>query len=136
MAFSDWLRERLKESPDLNQARLAEALGVYASTVHFWVKGRSLPDLDKVPRLAELLGVEPFTIYRMLGVSEDAQTPNLNANIASIAYEIQAALDTIQDPAVREYMENKLIDSTRKWRDDIEELIDLVETLRARSTKN
>lgn len=66
MTFADWLKEQIRRTPGMNQARLAEALGVYASTVHYWIKGRSEPDEENIVKLGELFGVEPNTIQRML----------------------------------------------------------------------
>lgn len=77
MDFADWLKEQLRARSDLNQARLADQLGVYASTVHYWMKGRSIPDDANVGRLAEIFGTEPAAIYRVLGKLPPSKIDNI-----------------------------------------------------------
>lgn len=67
MTFAEWLHTKIRERPDLNQKRVAEFCGVYASTVHFWVSGRSEPSDDNVARLAELFDTDATAIYHILG---------------------------------------------------------------------
>lgn len=78
MDFADWLREQLRARPDLNQARLAEELGIYASTVHYWVKGRSQPDDTNIAKLAEIFRCDPLIIYQLLGRIEATKANNID----------------------------------------------------------
>lgn len=66
--FATWLQRSLVEHPEIkNQKALAERLGVYASTVHYWLKGKTEPDDANIERLAGIFGVESVLIYRLLG---------------------------------------------------------------------
>lgn len=67
MDFAEWLRNALNARPDLNQAKLAGLLGVYASTVHYWLKSRSVPDDENVFRLAEIFREDSAFLFQMLG---------------------------------------------------------------------
>ena len=46
----------LRIAAGLTQVRIAEAMGVTQSTVSQWESGSVLPDTEKLPRLAEVLG--------------------------------------------------------------------------------
>jgi len=66
--FAAWLQQSIRERPDIkNQKALAERLDVYASTVHYWLKGTSEPDDTNIARLAGIFGVDKVFILRLLG---------------------------------------------------------------------
>ena len=48
---------RCMQEADVNQLDLAKALGITASSVNDWIKGRTYPRMDKVQLLAEYFGV-------------------------------------------------------------------------------
>lgn len=61
-----WFGPRLKEareSAGLTQEQLAELVPVAAQTVKDWERGRKHPMLEKLPRLAEVLGVDPGRFF-------------------------------------------------------------------------
>lgn len=47
----------LKKSKKISQAQIARELGVTPSNLNDWAKGRSVPNADKITKLAEVLGV-------------------------------------------------------------------------------
>lgn len=47
----------LKKSKKISQAQIARQLGVTPSNLNDWAKGRSVPNADKITKLAEVLGV-------------------------------------------------------------------------------
>lgn len=54
--FSDVLRQ-LRKSRKLNQAKLAEALGMSQATITFWENGKRTPDIEMLGKLADFFGV-------------------------------------------------------------------------------
>ena len=61
----------LRRERNLSQERLAELLGVSRQAVSKWETGESLPDIDKVVRLSQLLGVT--TDRLLLDQAEEAR---------------------------------------------------------------
>lgn len=59
--LADSIRQR-RERANLNQEELAESLGVSAATVFAWENGRMSPEWDRVPEIAEALGVKIHTL--------------------------------------------------------------------------
>lgn len=58
--FSDNLNRilsELKKNKKISQAQIARQLGVTPSNLNDWAKGRSVPNADKITKLAEVLGV-------------------------------------------------------------------------------
>ncbi len=54
----------LREKIGLTQVGLAEALGVTQACVAMWENGKALPNSDKLPKLAEVLGCTIDDLYR------------------------------------------------------------------------
>lgn len=79
--FATWLRNAIDKRPDINQKKLSEILGVYSSTVHYWVTGRSEPNDESIAGISEVFGVDPMIIYQLLGrlPQTDFEGINLNA---------------------------------------------------------
>lgn len=42
----------------LTQANLADEVGVTKKTIHLWESGKTLPKVDKIERLCNVLGVQ------------------------------------------------------------------------------
>jgi transcriptional regulator with XRE-family HTH domain len=63
MEFARHLR-RLMDEQEATQAELARHLGVYRSTVHFWLEGRSVPGFARLKRIAKFFRV---TVSELLG---------------------------------------------------------------------
>ena len=118
--FAVWLRDRLQQRPDLNQKRLADLLGVYASTVSFWMSGRSKPSPEKVDALAKIFDVEPSVLYPLLGF--DAGQPYQFKVLGPIVEEIDNLLAMVDDPEDRELIEERLKHDVLAARDMLEAL--------------
>lgn len=63
---------RAMKDAGLNQTDLAEKVGATQQTVSRWTSGRVLPSLDKLPKLAKVLGVDQGEL--MDALVKDAQT--------------------------------------------------------------
>lgn len=57
------LAHLLRQRPDLNQARLAEIMGVERSAVSMWVKGKNLPSAKYLDQLADIFGVKVHELF-------------------------------------------------------------------------
>lgn len=123
--FADWLKEQLHTRPDLNQARLAEQLGVYASTVSYWLKGRSQPDDGNLAKLAEIFGVDTSLLYQLMGRLDHQHefSPAMAARIERI----ETLLASIDDPRVREIVTAKLDSALAETVDLVERIQDLLD---------
>ena len=119
MEFANWLREQLNERPDLNQKRLAEALGVYASTVSFWLSGRSKPSYDKVGALAGVLEVDRREILQFMGVDTE---PYEFKVLGPIVEEIDRMLESTPDPEDHALIVERLKNDLRAAKDTLEAL--------------
>lgn len=123
--FADWLKEQLRTRPDLNQARLAEQLGVYASTVSYWLKGRSQPDEANLARLSEIFSVELSTLYQLMG--RLASPHQFSPAMAARLERIEKLLASIDDPRVREIVTARLDSALAETVDLVERLQDLLD---------
>ena len=72
--FGETLR-KLRLEKGLSQKQLGDLLFINHSTIARWESGNRLPDAMMVPRLAECLGVDPNTLFR-LAASID-ENPNI-----------------------------------------------------------
>lgn len=62
-SFSEMLTEEL-ELQEMQQTELAKAIGHDATNVNHWIKGRKLPTIATICRIADVLGV---TVDYLLG---------------------------------------------------------------------
>ena len=72
----------LRMAKGMTQAELADALGISFQAVSNWERGNSMPDISKLPELAEIFGV---TIDDIIGHNNtvlhdviSSQSPNAN----------------------------------------------------------
>jgi len=87
---------RLRKAHGMTQMQLADALGISYQAVSNWERGQSMPDISKLPELAELFDT---TIDELLGrrcpVIEQAAIgqleAHLNSNTVSLTEAIEAA---------------------------------------------
>ena len=63
LSFSEWIRQRRLQLR-LRQAEIAEQLHVTEESIAHWESGRRRPELNKVPRLAAALKVNPRDLCR------------------------------------------------------------------------
>jgi len=54
---------RLRKEQGMTQATLATRLGITAQAVSKWESGRSAPDIELLPRLAEILSCDIDTLF-------------------------------------------------------------------------
>ncbi len=52
----------LRKKAGLSAEQVAEVLGIPSATYYNWEASRNLPSIDKLPELAEILGVEIRTV--------------------------------------------------------------------------
>ena len=110
--FAQKLSKLLADS-DMNQADLANMLGVSESTVGKWILKKALPRMSIIEKLSVIFNRPKAYFY---DDSEDRQTYYLNPETAQLAQEIH------DNPDLR-----ILMDASRKLSpDDIKFVVDLV----------
>ena len=110
--FAQKLSKLLTDS-DMNQADLANMLGVSESTVGKWILKKALPRMSIIEKLSVIFNRPKAYFY---DDSEDRQTYYLNPETAQLAQEIH------DNPDLR-----ILMDASRKLSpDDIKFVVDLV----------
>ena len=99
MNEENWFGTRLKtlrERAGLTQEQLAERMDVSGQSVWDWENGRKRPGLGRVPRLSEVLGVEPGLLFPPLGEpgAEAALAPDDEGVLPGVA--LEERLDRIE----------------------------------------
>ena len=88
------LISRLRKEHGLTQLQLADALDISYQAVSNWERGQSMPDISKLPELAELLGT---TIDGLLGrpcpVFEQAAAGRLDEHLQTTAVTVEEAAE-------------------------------------------
>lgn len=88
------LISRLRKERGMTQMQLADALGISFQAVSNWERGQSMPDISKLPELAELFDT---TIDELLGrrcpVLEQAAAGQLNEHLQNAAVTVQEAAE-------------------------------------------
>ncbi len=103
----NWFGPRLKalrRQANLTQQALADRLGVGQQTVREWERGDKRPLLERIPRLAEVLGVSPGRLFPD-GESptpdrvEDTLPPeaSVEARLARIERQLRRVLEDLQE---------------------------------------
>ena len=86
----------LRTEKGMNQEQLAEQLHVTRQAVSNWERGLSMPDISKLPELAELFG---STIDELLGrrcpVIEQAAAGRLDEHLQTAAVTVEEAAGEI-----------------------------------------
>ncbi|MBQ9009279.1 MAG: response regulator [Clostridia bacterium] len=70
-SFAETLR-KLREERGLSQIQLGKKLFVNHSTIARWENGTRLPDTTMIPRIANCLGVNINTLFRLAAQSEES----------------------------------------------------------------
>ena len=65
MFFCDYLKSRCKELR-LKQTDIADRLDVKKQAVSKWFNGTSIPEIHRIPKLAEILQTDPFDLVAIL----------------------------------------------------------------------
>lgn len=76
----------LKKIKKISQAQIARELGVTPSNLNDWAKGRSIPNADKITKLAEVLGVQVSDLI-------DEPQPTENTNISNSTFNNSVAIN-------------------------------------------
>ena len=90
--------ERIKEcrkSRGLTQEKLSELLKISPMTVRRWEWGKRKPDIDIMPRLADILNT---SVVALMGLQDTAQQSNANCNIASLMDKVSNEDSSIETP--------------------------------------
>jgi len=103
----NWFGPRLKalrRQANLTQQALADRLGVGQQTVREWERGDKRPLLERIPRLAEVLGVAPGRLF------PDGENPaadrvdetlppeaSIEARLARIERQLRRVLEDLQE---------------------------------------
>lgn len=107
-AKCDWFGPRLREAREkagLTQEELAELVQVALQTVKDWEKGRKCPMLERVPLLAEILGVPAGSFFPDTPdrVQEGRSTYSLDERLERVERQLSRVLGELRalrgDPA-------------------------------------
>lgn len=114
---------KLRKKHNMTQTELADKLGVSFQAVSNWERGNSMPDISKLPELAEVFGV---SIDEILGEKSDLVEAAINNEIDSyckqnetLGKEIENAVPILKPSQLKAIAENA----------DKTELIDIPELL-------
>ena len=101
----------LMDKNNISQIDISRALNVSTSTVSDWCNGNKFPRVDRLQRIAELLGVRPSALTTETGLQD---------------YEDQLRLEALhQDPRL-----GILFDHTRKMKkEDVDFMIQMAERM-------
>ena len=101
----------LMDKNNITQIDISRALNVSTSTVSDWCNGNKFPRVDRLQRIAELLGVRPSALTTETGLQD---------------YEDQLRLEALhQDPRL-----GILFDHTRKMKkEDVDFMIQMAERM-------
>ena len=95
MEFKDKLHI-LRKNKKISQAKMAEILNVHQTAISQWECGKTRPDIELLPAVAELLGT---TVSDLLGTEETKKdtTPqgDVSVNAQSATMEVQNAIQIL-----------------------------------------
>lgn len=94
--FTDNFAKQMKRA-DKNQKEVADALGVSAPTVHDWLKGKKMPKMTNVQRLADYFGVN---LSDLIELKDDAlDTANWKPNRIKVYGSVPAGvpIEAVED---------------------------------------
>lgn len=116
----------LRKNRNMTQLELADRMGISFQAVSNWERGNSMPDISKLPELAELFNV---TIDELLGEDSIAVKSIVNGDIKEYLEESENAFEELSSIApmlrpdqIDEVLENKETDDLR----EIEDLLPFV----------
>lgn len=126
-AFAEWLHT-LQSRLGWSDTKLASEIGVSASSISLWknrgVTPRSEIHLDK---LVELSGEDKSKVYALAGRGQVGMAvEGLSPDLTRMAYVLQAELEAIEDPNVREMARLNLHTQIRAWRETLETISEFV----------
>ncbi len=118
----------LRKKCDMTQMELADKMGISFQAVSNWERGNSMPDISKLPELAELFGV---TIDQLLEeyseIVESAAKGDIKTyleNIEVTTEEIRNVAPVLKPKQMEEIVENAILE--RKEKVNLREIEDLL----------
>jgi len=117
MDFSTWLTEKMRER-DLNNTGLALKIGVSDVAVGFWLRRKTIPDLESCRKLAEFFNVPTETVLSLAGHLEPVD-PN-TAEERQVLYLFRQLPRNAQDMIVA--MLHGLTDYLKHQQVDVEQI--------------
>lgn len=95
-----WLTRQM-ERRGINARRFADEMRVTTQTIYAWQNDRTVISEERVPRLAEVLGVSELEARRGLGywvpAGDEPQGPQLRDELIELRGQLQAILDRIDE---------------------------------------
>jgi len=88
--FSKNLSNLVAES-GRTQLEISKAIGVSAPTFNMWLKGKALPRMDKVQKLADYFGVDKSAL-----IEDKANQPEESSTIRMLNFEIKEMSESQQ----------------------------------------
>ena len=85
-----------REELDLDQLELGRRVGVGQQTISRWETGRAVPKPDRLPVLAEVLGLDSTYVHRMAGYLP----PGESSPAADLVHELYARAHELSDEEV------------------------------------
>ncbi len=121
----------LRKKCDMTQMELADKMGISFQAVSNWERGNSMPDISKLPELAEVFGV---TIDHLLGehlaIVESAVKGNIKAyleNNNTTAEEIRNIAPILKPKQIDSIVESAILEETQKMSvSEIEDILPFV----------
>ena len=80
MVFCDYLKSRCNELR-LKQTDIADRLDVKKQAVSKWFNGTSIPEIHRIPKLAEILQTDPFDLVAILWSVEPVPRKTVRKNV-------------------------------------------------------
>jgi transcriptional regulator with XRE-family HTH domain len=124
-SFGDWL-DTTMHSRGLSQAQLARTLSVADVQVSRWRRGRVVPSVPMLQRIAETFGVERATLDRLVGLPVAEAKKRRGRTRYSPEFEAELAAHQAR---LRQVMQRRLPPSL--WRAYVEACVALAEALHA-----
>lgn len=114
---------KLRKNHNMTQLELADEMGISVQAVSNWERGNSMPDISKLPELAELFGV---TIDDLLGEHSEVVESVVKGNIKEYIENNPESLEEISNiaPMLKPAQVNEIVESkevANLW--EIEEIL-------------
>ena len=104
--FSSEKLRMILEDKNISQVTIADKLEVSPSTVCNWVKGKTIPDIDNLNSISEILNITVDELMDDVGQSNFSGSHN-NANNANIIYNSQVTINPSESKSDFTFTDNK-----------------------------
>jgi transcriptional regulator with XRE-family HTH domain len=85
-----------REAKKLSQVRVAAEMDVSSQQVSRWERASSLPTAKLLPRLAEILGIEPGVLYEAYALASQEETQDARREISQTRRDLENALEQVK----------------------------------------